>query len=106
MSLLDAGNNGPLVERVGRRTFLKLLGAAAPAVAASACSPIPPERIIPYVIPPEDEVPGVATWYATSCRECPAGCGMAVRTLDRSGQSHAITIATTPQNKRSMTRSV
>ncbi len=71
-----------LFERVGRRTFLKVLGAAAPAVAASVCSPVPPERIIPYVIPPEDEVPGVATWYATVCGECPAGCGMRVRTRE------------------------
>ena len=70
------------VERVGRRTFLKLLGGAAPAVVASACSPVPPERIIPYVIPPEDDVPGVATWYATVCRECPAGCGTRVRTRE------------------------
>ena len=72
----------PLVEHVGRRTFLKLLGAAAPAVAASACSSVPPERIIPYVVPPEDDVPGVATWYASSCGECPAGCGTRVRTRE------------------------
>jgi molybdopterin-containing oxidoreductase family iron-sulfur binding subunit len=71
-----------LIEHVGRRTFLKLLGAAAPAVAATACSSVPPERIIPYVIPPEDDVPGVATWYATSCQECPAGCGLRVRTRE------------------------
>jgi anaerobic selenocysteine-containing dehydrogenase/Fe-S-cluster-containing dehydrogenase component len=71
-----------LVEHVGRRTFLKLLGAAAPAVAASACSSVPPERIIPYVVPPEDDVPGVATWYASSCGECPAGCGTRVRTRE------------------------
>ena len=74
--------NESLFDRVGRRTFLKVLGAAAPAVAASVCSPVPPERIIPYVIPPEDEVPGVATWYATCCGECPAGCGMRVRTRE------------------------
>ncbi len=74
--------SGSLVERVGRRAFLKVLGVAAPAVAASVCSPVPPERIIPYVIPPEDEIPGVATWYATICRECPAGCGMRVRTRE------------------------
>ncbi|MET0214217.1 MAG: molybdopterin dinucleotide binding domain-containing protein, partial [Vicinamibacterales bacterium] len=60
----------------------KLLGAAAPAVAASACSPVPPERIIPYVVPPEDDVPGVATWYASSCGECPASCGTRVRTRE------------------------
>jgi anaerobic selenocysteine-containing dehydrogenase/Fe-S-cluster-containing dehydrogenase component len=71
-----------LIQHVGRRTFIKLLGAAAPAVAASACSPGTPERIIPYVIPPEDEVPGVATWYATTCQECPAGCGLRVRTRE------------------------
>ena len=71
-----------LLEHVGRRTFLKLLGAAAPAVAATACSSVPPERIIPYVVPPEDDVPGVATWYATTCQECPAGCGMRVRTRE------------------------
>src|SRR5437867_5968142 len=71
-----------LIERVGRRSFLKLLGAAAPAAVAGACSNLPPERIIPYVVPPEDEVPGVATWYSTCCRECPAGCGMRVRTRE------------------------
>src|SRR5262245_20309272 len=71
-----------LIEHVGRRTFLKLLGAAAPAVAAGACSSVPPERIIPYVVPPEDDVPGVATWYASSCGECPAGCGTRVRTRE------------------------
>ena len=71
-----------LLEHVGRRTFLKLLGSAVPAVAATACSSVPPERIIPYVVPPEDDVPGVATWYATTCRECPAGCGMRVRTRE------------------------
>ena len=74
--------NDSLVQHVGRRTFLKLLGAAAPAVAASACSSVPPERIIPYVVPPEDDVPGVATWYASSCGECPAGCGTRVRTRE------------------------
>jgi anaerobic selenocysteine-containing dehydrogenase/Fe-S-cluster-containing dehydrogenase component len=74
--------NDPLLEHVGRRTFLKLLGAAAPAVAASACSSVPPERIIPYVVPPEDDVPGVAAWYASSCGECPAGCGTRVRTRE------------------------
>ncbi len=62
-----------LKESVGRRTFLKVLGSAAPAAVVAACSPIPPERIIPYVVPPEDVIPGVATWYASVCGECPAG---------------------------------
>src|SRR2546430_452931 len=33
-------------------------------------------RSAPYVIPPENQVPGVATYYAPTCRECAAGCGL------------------------------
>ena len=69
-----------LIEVVERRTFLKVLGSAGPAMAIGACSPVPPEKIIPFVIPPEDVIPGVATWYASVCGECPAGCGTLVRT--------------------------
>ena len=48
-------------------------------LAASACGSPSPEKLIPYLIPVEDQVPGVATWYATTCRECPAGCGVHAR---------------------------
>ena len=63
-----------------RRQFLKILGLAGTA-GLSGCS----ERVrhlVPYVIPPEDIVPGDATWYASTCRECPAGCGMLVKNRD------------------------
>ena len=73
---------GGLTETVGRRTFLKVLGSAGPAAAVSACSPVEPQRIIPFVVPPEDVIPGVATWYASVCGECPAGCGTLVRTRE------------------------
>ena len=76
------GSDHALTQTVGRRTFLKVLGSSAPAAAAAACAPVPPEQLIPYVVPPEDIVPGVATWYATVCGECPAGCGMLVRTRE------------------------
>ena len=36
--------NSSLIEVVERRTFLKVLGSAGPAVALAACSPIPPEK--------------------------------------------------------------
>ncbi len=75
-------DNSSLVEVVERRTFLKMLGSAGPAVAISACAPVAPERIIPFVVPPEDVIPGVATWYASVCGECPAGCGILVRTRE------------------------
>jgi molybdopterin-containing oxidoreductase family iron-sulfur binding subunit len=65
---------------MNRRRFLKVLGVAGGgSLAATACGSDQPEKLIPYLIPVDDQVPGVATWYATTCRECPAGCGLHVR---------------------------
>ncbi|MBI1798334.1 MAG: molybdopterin-dependent oxidoreductase [Candidatus Eisenbacteria bacterium] len=61
-----------------RRDFLKLVGIGA-AGAASGCARPPADRLIPYLIPPEDILPGVPYWYASTCRECPAGCGILVK---------------------------
>lgn len=58
-----------------RREFLKLTGLAGTIVAAG-CAEEPARRLIPFLNPPEDIVPGEATWFATTCRQCPAGCGM------------------------------
>lgn len=38
--------------------------------------------IEPFVRPPEDVLPGQATWYASTCRQCPAGCGIVVRVIN------------------------
>jgi anaerobic selenocysteine-containing dehydrogenase len=38
------------------------------------------EKLIPYLIPPDEGVtPGKADYFASSCRSCPAGCGILVR---------------------------
>ncbi len=38
------------------------------------------KALISMLVPPEDGVvPGEARWVATTCTECPAGCGMQVR---------------------------
>ena len=66
---------------IDRRNFLKLLGVSSTAPLVS-CASGPVETIIPYVIQPEDLVPGLASYYATTCRECPAGCGMLIRTRE------------------------
>ena len=58
-----------------RRDFLKLTGLAG-TLAATGCSQEPTRLLIPFLNPPENIVPGIATWYATSCRQCPAGCGL------------------------------
>ncbi len=63
-----------------RRRFLEVLGVTGGGTAALAgCSTDQVEKLIPYLVPPEHQVPGVATYYATTCRECPAGCGLHVR---------------------------
>lgn len=36
----------------------------------------------PYVQPPEEILPGQDTWYASTCRQCPAGCGIIVRVIN------------------------
>ncbi len=71
-----------MTESLDRRRFLKVLGvtgAGAAAVSACGIGPEPTERLIPYLIQPEDQIPGTATYYATTCRECAAGCGVRVR---------------------------
>src|SRR5207247_2267944 len=68
-----------------RRRFLTVLGATGgAAAAASACNihPEPTEHLVPYVVPPEEQVPGTATYYATTCRECAAGCGLHAKVRD------------------------
>jgi molybdopterin-containing oxidoreductase family iron-sulfur binding subunit len=71
-----------MTNSLDRRRFLKVLGVTgAGAAALSSCGigPEPTERLIPYLVQPEDQIPGTATYYATTCRECAAGCGVRVR---------------------------
>lgn len=49
-----------------RRTFLKLMGASLALAGLSSCVFQPPEKIVPYVKQPEDEVPGKALFFATA----------------------------------------
>ena len=67
---------------IKRRDFLKLLGVGGATAAISGCSSGSPEKLIPYLIPAEEIIPGQATSYATVCRECPAGCGMLAKTIE------------------------
>ena len=64
-----------------RRDFLKLVGVGV-AGATAGCTAPPAEKLIPFLIAPEDILPGVPYYYASACRECPAGCGMVVRTRE------------------------
>ncbi|MGD8531170.1 MAG: hypothetical protein PVG97_09320, partial [Syntrophobacterales bacterium] len=58
-----------------RRTFLKIAGVGGLSF-ASGCTSQPAKTLYSLVQAPEDMVTGKATWYASTCRECPAGCGI------------------------------
>jgi len=61
-----------------RRGFLKTLGAAT-ALAAMSCGRRPVHKILPYVNQPKESTPGVPIYYASTCGECSAGCGLLVK---------------------------
>ncbi len=72
-----------MTQKITRRNFLKLGAAgAATAVMAGCQSPRPWVVLAPYVRPPEQQLAGVATWYASTCRQCPAGCGIVARIMN------------------------
>ena len=67
--------------QIDRRDFLKLVGTSAGAVAATGCSDHV-TNLIPYVVQPEEITPGIPVYYASTCQECPAGCGIHVKTRE------------------------
>jgi anaerobic selenocysteine-containing dehydrogenase len=62
-----------------RRTFLQLSGMAAASSALAGCRK-GNEKLIPFLVPPDDgATPGKADYYASTCGQCPAGCGLLAR---------------------------
>ena len=68
------------MSELDRRDFLKVVGLSAGAAATVACDP--PDKLVPYVIQPEAITPGIAVDYASTCQECPVGCGLHVKTRE------------------------
>ncbi|MCE9646046.1 MAG: molybdopterin-dependent oxidoreductase [Chloroflexi bacterium] len=70
-------------DKFSRRDFLKLAGVGAATTAVlTGCGPA--SRYVkrePYLQMPEYNYNGLSTFYATTCRECAAGCGLVVRTM-------------------------
>jgi anaerobic selenocysteine-containing dehydrogenase/Fe-S-cluster-containing dehydrogenase component len=64
-----------------RRDFFKIVATGGAAAAAGGCQQAT-ETILPLIVPNEHLVPGVAAYFATVCRECPAGCGVLARNRD------------------------
>jgi len=70
-------------KQISRRDFLKLATAGAATTAVlTGCGPA--SRYVvrePYMKMPEYTYNGLSTYYATTCRECAAACGIVVRTM-------------------------
>ena len=70
-------------KQISRRDFLKLATAgAATSAVLTGCGPA--SRYVkrePYLKMPEYTYNGLSTFYATTCRECSAACGLVVRTM-------------------------
>ncbi len=63
------------VSLMDRRTFLKAAGLGSVSF-AYGCNRTQDKNLFSLVIAPEDMVTGKASWYASTCAECPAGCGV------------------------------
>ncbi len=70
-------------KKISRRDFLKVAGAGALTTAAlTGCGPA--SRYVvrePYTNMPEYTYNGESTYYATTCMECAAACGLVIRTI-------------------------
>jgi anaerobic selenocysteine-containing dehydrogenase len=70
-----------MTKRITRREFFQYTGLVGTAAVVSGCTVNlqKHETLEPFVVPPEDALPGQYIWYASTCRQCPAGCGITVR---------------------------
>ncbi len=71
------------LDRAGlsRRDFLTVMGASM-AMASFACARRPVNKIIPYVVQPQELTPGNPLYFASTCRECANSCGLLVKTRE------------------------
>ena len=67
--------------QIDRRSFFKVIATSGAVAAASGCSR-PAGELLSLVTPPEEIIPGIATYFATTCRECPSGCGVLAKNRD------------------------
>lgn len=69
--------------QINRRKFLKLMGWSAAGTALAGCD-LPStvtleegeEFALAYTSPQEYNIPGIGVWYASTCVQCPANCGL------------------------------
>ncbi len=81
-----------------RRSFLKVMGASLALAGLAACSRMPDQKIVPFVRPPGEEVPGIPLSYATALLTG----GYAFGTLVRSNLGRPTKIDGNPQHPASL----
>ena len=82
-------NASEWLDPVGRRGFLKLMGASLALAGVSACTRQPNEEIVPYVREPEEEVPGKPLFFATAMPMGGSGLGLLVESHEgQIGRAH------------------
>jgi len=69
------------MQNITRRDFLKMSGLLSGALLLSGCTADLQQSVWmePYTRAPEETLPGEDFWFASTCRMCPAGCGIIVR---------------------------
>lgn len=78
----NLSNDGGLDTSASRRDFLRYLGFSVGAATLAASCEIPVRRAIPYVVKPDQIVPGVATYYASSFVQGGDYCPILVKTRE------------------------
>lgn len=69
--------------KIKRRDFLKIMGWGGVGATLAGCD-LPStvtleegkEEVVSYLVPEEYVIPGVGVWYASTCQQCPSGCGI------------------------------
>ncbi len=71
-----------MIGKMKRRDFLKALGLGGTATLVGCDLPTTvtleegKEDVVSYLLPEEYAIPGIAVWYASTCTQCTAGCGI------------------------------
>jgi molybdopterin-containing oxidoreductase family iron-sulfur binding subunit len=79
---VESANHPETTAGPDRRDFLRAAGFLFAGTALAGCQRTPTRYALPLVDPSEEIVPGRASYYASTCGACPAGCGALVKCRD------------------------
>ncbi|MEN9523315.1 MAG: hypothetical protein RL065_1692, partial [Bacteroidota bacterium] len=82
LPLVEMFSDSLTSKSTGRRDFLKVMGFSVAAATLAASCEIPVRKAIPYVIKPEEVVPGVANWYASTYADGGEYCSILVKSRE------------------------